>query len=92
MKKEKRCGLSLREALKEEEAEKRRQRRAESIERARLERHNVLSQFQINLENPDLPSSKGPNLSDQELLDGPEFNSDVLEHESEDNVINDDVQ
>ena len=84
--------MSLREALEEEKAEKRRQRRAESIEQARLERHNVLSQFQINVENPDLLSSQGPNLSDQDLLDRPESNSDVPEHESEDNGSNDDVQ
>lgn len=92
LKKRKRRGLSLRETLEEEEAEKRRRQRAESIEQARLERHNVLSQSQINVENPDPPSLQGPNLSDQDLLDRPEFNSDGPEHESEDNGSNDDVQ
>lgn len=51
-----------------------------------------MSQSQINVENPDPPSSQGPNLSDQDLLDGPEFNSDGPKHESEDNRSNDDVQ
>lgn len=51
LKKGKRRGLSFRQALEEEEAEKRRRQRAESIEQARLERHNVLSQSQINVEN-----------------------------------------
>ena len=37
LKKRKRRGLSLREALEKEEAEKRRRQRAESIEQARLE-------------------------------------------------------
>lgn len=91
MKKGKRRGLSFRQALEEEEAEKRRRQGAESIEQARLERHNVLSQSQINVENPDPPSSQGPNLSDQDLLDKLEFNSDGPEHESEDNGSNDDV-
>ena len=92
LKKGKRRGLSLRKALEEEETEKQRQRQAESIGQARLERHNVLSQFQINVENLDLLSSQGPNLSDHDLLDRPEFNSDVPDHESEDNRSNDDVQ
>ena len=80
LKKGKRRGLSLCEALEEGEAEGQRQRRAESSEQTWLERHNVLSQSQINAENPNFPSSQGPNLSDQDLLDGPEFNSDVPEH------------
>ena len=84
--------MSLHETLKEEEVEKQQQRQAESIEQARLKQHNVLSQFLINVENPDLLSSPGPNLSDKDLLDRPEFNSDVPEHESEDNGSNDDVQ
>lgn len=69
----KRRGLSLREALEEEEVEKRRRRRAESIERSRLGRHNALFQPQASNQQPQ----ESTDLSDQDLSDGPQVNSDV---------------
>ena len=95
----KRRGLSLLEALEEEEAEKRRRRRAESIEQARLERHNALLQSQNNANNPNpffqdsnRPSQQSPDLSDQDLSDGPQFTSDVPAYESEDKGSDNDIQ
>ena len=92
-------GLSLRKALEEEEAEKQRQRRAESIEQARLERYNALFQLH-NIFNDSDPfsqdskpsSQQDPSLSDQNLSDGPQFNSNAPVHESENSSSDDDVQ
>lgn len=70
LKKGKCCGLSLLKALEEEEAEKQRQQRANSIEQARLERHNALFQLHKNtnnsdpfFQNPDLPSQQNQSFS-----------------------------
>lgn len=99
LKKGKRRGLSLREALEKEEVEKRRRRRAKSIEQARLERHNALSQSQSPakslhpfLQDSNSPFHQSPELSDQDLSDGPEFHSDVPVHESENSGSDDEIQ
>ena len=91
-KKGKHCGLSLYKVLEEEKAEKRQWRQIKSIKQAQLEQHNVLFPSLINVENPDPSSSQVPNLSVQDLLDGPEFNSDKPKYKSEYNGSNNNVQ
>ncbi len=51
-----------------------------------------MSQSQKNAQNPDASCSQGLNLSDQDLLNGSEFNGNVPEHEFEDKKSNNDVQ
>lgn len=84
----KRRGLSLREALEEEEREEGRRRRAKSIEQSRLERHNALFQPQASNQQPQ----EDTDLSDQDLSDGPQGTNDVPAYESEDNKSDNDIQ
>lgn len=62
--------------------------RAESIEQALLERHNAL----LRPQDFNQLSQQSPKLSDQNLSDGPQFNSDILAYEPEDNESDNDIQ
>lgn len=104
----KRRGLSLREALEEEEVEEPQRRQVESIEQSQLERHNALFQPQASNQQPqestnfsdqdlsDVPqvNSDVPayNFFDQDLSDGPQVNSDVPAYESENNESDNNIQ
>lgn len=71
-KKGKRRGLTLREALDEEEADKRRRRRAQSVEQAQLQRHLALTQnytAQTNDLGPFLQNSNPEFERYEEFLD-----------------------
>ena len=101
-KKRKRRGLTLREALDKKEADKRRQRRAQSVEQAQIQKHLALTQTykaQTN-EFGSFSQNSNPgferqceNVSDaDDLPDVPDYDSDNMPAQPKDEDNDDDLQ